>query len=349
MGGKIANSYANLMTDIWSSKYAKVAPNDFKDVIGTFKPQFVGYQQQDSQEFMGFLLDGLHEDLNRVIKKPFVPSIESNGRPDDLIARESLRRYLLRNNSELVENMFGQCRSHLTCTNCGNVSVKFEQYSSLSLSIPIKQTKLVPTIVQLLPLGSKPVKVELEYGPLDTMRDVKVRVLRRLREEGYQVDDEDVIDLRGFQMATMFNVNSYISKKLVADNVNATSALYSTAESLLMFQLPPPPSSSSSPSSSSQSKDERDDGIEGSPPESQKPPTSPSVESIDVFHTYMVPERYIKDRMRREKFGLPTRLRYDPLVTTNADMLRLIREIAKAKVLSEYTVVEVDGNSIRIV
>ena len=31
---------------------------------------------QDSQELMGFLLDGLHEDLNRVKKKPFVSKIE---------------------------------------------------------------------------------------------------------------------------------------------------------------------------------------------------------------------------------------------------------------------------------
>ncbi len=27
---------------------------------GEFQPQFAGYDQQDSQELMGFLLDGLH-------------------------------------------------------------------------------------------------------------------------------------------------------------------------------------------------------------------------------------------------------------------------------------------------
>ena len=370
MGGKIANSYANLMTDIWSSKYVKVAPTDFKDVIGTFKPQFVGYQQQDSQEFMGFLLDGLHEDLNRVVQKPFVPNIESNGRPDDLIARESLRRYLLRNNSELVENMFGQCRSHLTCTNCGNVSVKFEQYSSLSLSIPVKQTKSVPVIVQLLPLGSKPVKVELEYGPLDVIKDLKVRVLRRLREEGYLLGDEDAaaVDTSNFQLATMFSMHYSMSKKLVGDTANAANIVYGAAESLLMFQLPssspssspppPPPSSSSSSSSSS------------SLPSSSLPSSSSSVstkendsdtverQTIDVFHTHMSPygnsynvyySNGNKPSKRREKFGLPMRLRYDPSTTTNADMLRLIKEIAKSKVLPEYTAVDADGCNIRIV
>ena len=38
----------------------QVVPRSFKKTIGDFQPQFAGYQQQDSQEFMGFLLDGLH-------------------------------------------------------------------------------------------------------------------------------------------------------------------------------------------------------------------------------------------------------------------------------------------------
>lgn len=39
------------------------------------------YQQQDAQELVGFLLDGLHEDLNRVIKKPYY-ELETEGKPD---------------------------------------------------------------------------------------------------------------------------------------------------------------------------------------------------------------------------------------------------------------------------
>jgi ubiquitin carboxyl-terminal hydrolase 4/11/15 len=33
---------------------------------------FAGYNQHDSQEFLNFLLDAIHEDLNRVFKKPYV-------------------------------------------------------------------------------------------------------------------------------------------------------------------------------------------------------------------------------------------------------------------------------------
>ena len=97
MGGKIANVYGRLLKDMWSQRYSVVNPYEFKDTIGLFQPQFAGYQQQDSQEFMLYLLDGLHEDMNRVQKKPFVEKIESRGRPDDLISREAWRRFLLRN------------------------------------------------------------------------------------------------------------------------------------------------------------------------------------------------------------------------------------------------------------
>lgn len=38
--------------------------------MGKASFQFKGNDQQDSQEFLAFLLDGLHEDLNLVKKRP---------------------------------------------------------------------------------------------------------------------------------------------------------------------------------------------------------------------------------------------------------------------------------------
>lgn len=52
--------------------------------MGRFAPQFSGYQQQDSQELLAFLLDGLHEDLNRVKKKPYLALRDAEGRPDEV-------------------------------------------------------------------------------------------------------------------------------------------------------------------------------------------------------------------------------------------------------------------------
>ncbi|XP_016796582.1 ubiquitin carboxyl-terminal hydrolase 4 isoform X4 [Pan paniscus] len=82
MKGEIAEAYAELIKQMWSGRDAHVAPRMFKTQVGRFAPQFSGYQQQDSQELLAFLLDGLHEDLNRVKKKPYLELKDANGRPD---------------------------------------------------------------------------------------------------------------------------------------------------------------------------------------------------------------------------------------------------------------------------
>ncbi|XP_030667641.1 ubiquitin carboxyl-terminal hydrolase 4 isoform X3 [Nomascus leucogenys] len=82
MKGEIAEAYAELIKQMWSGRDAHVAPRMFKTQVGRFAPQFSGYQQQDSQELLAFLLDGLHEDLNRVKKKPYLELKDASGRPD---------------------------------------------------------------------------------------------------------------------------------------------------------------------------------------------------------------------------------------------------------------------------
>ena len=40
---------------------------------------FGGFGQQDSSEFLYYILDGLHEDINRVKEKPTTETVESDG------------------------------------------------------------------------------------------------------------------------------------------------------------------------------------------------------------------------------------------------------------------------------
>lgn len=84
MKGELAEEYANLLKEIWSGRSRVVAPREFKWKLERFAPQFSGYQQHDSQELLGFLLDGLHEDLNRVVVKPYIQTKESGGRADSV-------------------------------------------------------------------------------------------------------------------------------------------------------------------------------------------------------------------------------------------------------------------------
>ncbi|XP_069500295.1 ubiquitin carboxyl-terminal hydrolase 4 isoform X2 [Ambystoma mexicanum] len=143
MKGEIAEAYAELIKQIWSGRNSFVAPRMFKTHVGRFAPQFSGYQQQDSQELLAFLLDGLHEDLNRVKKKPYLELKDANGRPDSVVAEEAWNNHRLRNNSIIVDIFHGLFKSTLVCPDpeCAKVSVTFDPFCYLTLPLPLKKDR----------------------------------------------------------------------------------------------------------------------------------------------------------------------------------------------------------------
>ena len=83
--------------------------------ISRYSQNFSGFQQQDSQELLAFLLDGLHEDLNRVFVKPYEELKDSDARPDDIVAAEAWVNHIKRNKSVIVDLFHGQLKSKVTC------------------------------------------------------------------------------------------------------------------------------------------------------------------------------------------------------------------------------------------
>jgi ubiquitin C-terminal hydrolase len=59
-------------------------------------------------QFVQSALDTLHEDVNRVLDKPYVQDKDSNGRPDAEVAGEHWQNFLARNKSVVVDNFQGQ-------------------------------------------------------------------------------------------------------------------------------------------------------------------------------------------------------------------------------------------------
>ncbi|XP_072329060.1 ubiquitin carboxyl-terminal hydrolase 4 isoform X2 [Scyliorhinus torazame] len=141
MRGEIAEAYAELIKQMWSGRSSYVAPRMFKTQVGCFAPQFSGYQQQDSQELLAFLLDGLHEDLNRVKKKPYLELKDANGREDEVVAKEAWENHRLRNNSIIVDIFHGLFKSTLVCPECSKISVTFDPFCYLTLPLPMKKDR----------------------------------------------------------------------------------------------------------------------------------------------------------------------------------------------------------------
>lgn len=64
---------------------------------------FAPSYQISLQELLAFLLDGLHEDLNRVKLKPYIETKDSDDRPDEEVADECWRNHKARNDSLIVD------------------------------------------------------------------------------------------------------------------------------------------------------------------------------------------------------------------------------------------------------
>ncbi|XP_008066453.1 ubiquitin carboxyl-terminal hydrolase 2 [Carlito syrichta] len=132
----LMEEFAKLIQTIWtSSPNDVVSPSEFKTQIQRYAPRFVGYNQQDAQEFLRFLLDGLHNEVNRVTLRPKSNPENLDHLPDDEKGRQMWRKYLEREDSRIGDLFVGQLKSSLTCTDCGYCSTVFDPFWDLSLPI----------------------------------------------------------------------------------------------------------------------------------------------------------------------------------------------------------------------
>ncbi|PVV02083.1 hypothetical protein BB560_003475 [Smittium megazygosporum] len=136
MSGLFADEYNNLLLNLWSKQNESYAPRQFKVTIGRFLTQFAGYQQQDAPEFLSLFLDGLHEDLNRILKKPYIELQDSGERPDFEVSNEQWDAYKQRNDSIIVDLFQGQLKSSVTCPVCDKRSTVFDPFMYLTLLLP---------------------------------------------------------------------------------------------------------------------------------------------------------------------------------------------------------------------
>ena len=67
---RLAETYFELLKMCRNSSGSAVTPSAIKNAVSRTVSQFSGYGQQDSQEFMRFLIDRMHDELNRVTSKP---------------------------------------------------------------------------------------------------------------------------------------------------------------------------------------------------------------------------------------------------------------------------------------
>jgi ubiquitin C-terminal hydrolase len=114
--------------------------------ISKLSSRFEGYDQQDSHEFLVYLLDGLHEELKTKTnyQTSFKEIIVPNNKIDAEFQRlsSSLWKSYLNNNSSKISLLFHFmiCSINI-CLSCNYASLKFDPTSFITL--PISDSKKV--------------------------------------------------------------------------------------------------------------------------------------------------------------------------------------------------------------
>ncbi|XP_068193252.1 ubiquitin carboxyl-terminal hydrolase 31 [Antennarius striatus] len=141
--GEVTEQLSGLVRALWTFEYTPQHSRDFKNAVSKNAIQFKGNAQHDAQEFLLWLLDRVHEDLNTVNSRPAIkPPIEVD---DQSIEGPSPP---LSAGSFVQELFQAQYRSSLTCPHCQKQSNTFDPFLCISLPIPLPHTRpLYVTVV----------------------------------------------------------------------------------------------------------------------------------------------------------------------------------------------------------
>jgi ubiquitin carboxyl-terminal hydrolase 4/11/15 len=183
--GEVAVAYNALLEEIYRDPPpTSVVPRYFKNTIGKYAPSFSGYGQQDSQEFLGFLLDGLQEDLSRVKKKPYIEKPDST---DEMVGNPVAIREMAakvwditkkRDDSVIADLFTGMYKSTLVCPVCAKVSITFDPFNNLTLQLPIENSW--SHNVFYFPLNDRPIQISIDMDKQGSIKALKEFISARV-------------------------------------------------------------------------------------------------------------------------------------------------------------------------
>lgn len=143
--GEVTEQLAALLKSLWACHYTSDMSTAFKSAVERHGTQYRGNSQHDAQEFLFWLLDKVHEDLNTATKKKYKTIKNTNGKPDEVVAAETLANHARRNSSFVQAVFQAQYRSALTCARCSRTSCTFDPFHCVSVQLPPRHASIQPS------------------------------------------------------------------------------------------------------------------------------------------------------------------------------------------------------------
>lgn len=139
---KISYIFLNLLKSVKEAKVKISDLCDFKDSFALLNDNFMGFNQQDSQEFLRIFLENLHEVCNEKYSNTYKkPNDYIVGADEFKLANDWFVFNQNKDNSIITKIFSGQYISTLKCEKCGNISKCFDNFWDISLSFKTNENK----------------------------------------------------------------------------------------------------------------------------------------------------------------------------------------------------------------
>jgi ubiquitin C-terminal hydrolase len=134
--GKLTKAFGEVMRQMWQNP-AKLylQPKHIKKVIGCLDKRFKGFNQEDAQELLTYLLKGLHDELSEVSEKKYINMTVDPDDSDEATSKKLWNLVQLSEKSKIFDMFYGQLKTSVTCPKCSFIEKKFEVFNQLTLPV----------------------------------------------------------------------------------------------------------------------------------------------------------------------------------------------------------------------
>ncbi|XP_067860344.1 ubiquitin carboxyl-terminal hydrolase 43a [Heptranchias perlo] len=185
---EVTEQLASLVRALWTLEYTPVLSVQFKNIVAKYGSQFRGNSQHDALEFLLWLLNRVHEDLNCSPNKKSKPSIKPCiGGENSAGSHQSPQQVGIQS---FVQELFqAQYRSSLTCPHCLKQSNTFDPFLCISLPIPLRQTRALNVTLVFQSKNQRYLRIGLAVPLLGTIAALR----KMVAEEGKMTPDQVIL------------------------------------------------------------------------------------------------------------------------------------------------------------
>ncbi|XP_060090347.1 ubiquitin carboxyl-terminal hydrolase 16 [Heteronotia binoei] len=125
------------LTEMQETKKGTLSPKELFSQVCKKAIRFKGYQQQDSQELLRYLLDGMRTEENQRMCAGIFKALNNHGDKENEELKKKIKEYNKRKAlHSFVDRVFGgELTSTIMCEECQTVSLVFESFLDLSLPV----------------------------------------------------------------------------------------------------------------------------------------------------------------------------------------------------------------------